>query len=71
MWRPGPLIYGDKVIFGAWDENLYALNRKDGTPVVGMARRTTRYALFACSGVARSYTESGLYCSSRPVPVVY
>ena len=25
-----PLIYGDKVIFGAWDENLYALNRKDG-----------------------------------------
>ena len=26
-----PLIYGDKVIFGAWDENLYALNRKDGT----------------------------------------
>ncbi len=26
-----PLIYGDKVVFGAWDNNLYALRRTDGT----------------------------------------
>jgi len=26
-----PLIYQDKVIFGAWDENLYALDKKTGT----------------------------------------
>jgi outer membrane protein assembly factor BamB/predicted phosphodiesterase len=26
-----PLIYQDKVIFGAWDTFLYALNEKDGT----------------------------------------
>jgi outer membrane protein assembly factor BamB len=25
-----PLIYDNKVIFGAWDTNLYALNKKDG-----------------------------------------
>lgn len=26
-----PLLYRNKVIFGAWDKNLYALNDKDGT----------------------------------------
>lgn len=25
-----PLIYEDKVIFGAWDNNMYALDRKTG-----------------------------------------
>lgn len=25
-----PLLYDDKVIFGAWDDNLYALNKKTG-----------------------------------------
>jgi outer membrane protein assembly factor BamB/predicted phosphodiesterase len=28
-----PVIYKDKIIFGAWDTNLYALNRKNGTLV--------------------------------------
>ncbi len=26
-----PLVYGNKVVFGAWDNNLYTLNRTDGT----------------------------------------
>jgi outer membrane protein assembly factor BamB/exopolysaccharide biosynthesis protein/Icc-related predicted phosphoesterase len=26
-----PLIYDNKIIFGAWDTNLYALNKSDGT----------------------------------------
>lgn len=26
-----PLIYEDKIIFGAWDTNLYALNKNDGS----------------------------------------
>lgn len=28
-----PLLYGDKVIFGAWDRHLYALNKRDGSLV--------------------------------------
>jgi outer membrane protein assembly factor BamB len=27
-----PLLYNDKIIFGAWDRNLYALNKNNGAP---------------------------------------
>lgn len=49
-----PLLYEDKVIFGAWDGNLYALERQSGTPVWTWSggRNGVLYSPAACRPVA-------------------
>ena len=49
-----PLVTDSKIIFGAWDNTLYALNKADGQGVMEMDRRTDPHALFSGSRMAGS-----------------
>jgi len=56
-----PLIHGDKIIFGAWDTNVYCLNKNTGTLIWKWNNSNNKQVLYSAGNVNMVASKNRLY----------
>lgn len=56
-----PLIHGDKIIFGAWDTNVYCLNKNTGTLIWKWNNGNNKQVLYSAGNVNMVASKNRLY----------
>lgn len=59
-----PLIHGDKIIFGAWDTNVYCLNKNTGTLIWKWDNGNNKQVLYSAGNVNMVASKNRLYLVS-------
>lgn len=56
-----PLLQGDKIIFGAWDTNVYCLNKNTGTLIWKWNNGNNKQVLYSAGNVNMAASKNRLY----------